>query len=115
MYEVKWDSKNKPDKVPADKFCTQLNITLPLAVGTTPLDTMTIYSRVHTCLPSKNTEDKEVTVPQLEKWITELQRHLLFRDDSVETQNQASDMLDYWNFTGRRRQGLERRRNGPED
>ncbi|KAG8355742.1 hypothetical protein FVEN_g6432 [Fusarium venenatum] len=98
MYEVKWDSKNKPDKVPADMFCTQLNTTLPLAVGTTPLDAMTTYARAHTCLPSKNTDDKEVTVPQLEKWITELERHLLSRDDGIETQNQASDMLYNWNF-----------------
>lgn len=54
---------------------------------------MTTYSRAHTCLSSKSTDDKEVTVPRLDKWITELERHFLSRDDGVETQNQASDML----------------------
>ncbi|GAO17330.1 uncharacterized protein UV8b_05560 [Ustilaginoidea virens] len=107
MYQVDWNSEKKPDIVPADGFCTQLNSTIPLAVGTTPLDALTTYARAHTCLapPSglgnggNGMEDKDpVTVPKLERWITELERHLLSRDDGVESQNQASDFLYNWNF-----------------
>lgn len=68
----------------------------------TPLDALTTYTRAHTCLqpPPKTLEGKdEVTIPQLEKWIMELERHLLAHDDGVETQNQASDLLYHWNYT----------------
>lgn len=100
MYEVQWDVTKKPDYVPADTFSTQLNTTMPLAVGTSPLDALTTFARAHTCVaPPEPPEDKEkVTIPKLEKWITALERHLLARDDGVETQNQASDMVYNWNY-----------------
>ena len=103
MYEVLWDVSKKPDTVPADNFSTVLNSALPLAVGTTPLDAMTTYARAHTCLdppekPGKPDDKDKVTIPKLEKWITELERHLLARDDGVETQHQATDLLYSWNY-----------------
>ncbi|KAK4184917.1 hypothetical protein QBC35DRAFT_454779 [Podospora australis] len=104
MYEVKWCKDKKPATVPADQYSGKLNSTLPLAVGTTPLDALTTYTRAHSCLtggggddagggdggggtkPKPSDDDeKDVTIPMLERWIAALERHLLARDDGVET------------------------------
>ena len=110
MYDVKWDVNKKPDNVPADEYSSLLNNALPLAVGTTPLDALTTYTRAHSCLFPPPAPDPsppglfpsdppgKVTIPLLEHWIASLERHLLARDDGVETQNQASDMLYNWNY-----------------
>jgi hypothetical protein len=93
MYQVRWDLNNKPTNVPADEFCTMLNDTLPLAIGTTPLDALTTYARAHA------DSDKEgSTTRKLADYITQLERHLLARDDGVEAQQQASDLLYNWNY-----------------
>ncbi|KAK3689754.1 hypothetical protein B0T22DRAFT_403811 [Podospora appendiculata] len=92
MYNVQWDRDAKPKSVPADDFATQLNNTLPLAVGTTPMDALTTYARAHKLI------DPAGTPRQLEEYISQLERHLLARDDGVEAQQQATDLLYNWNY-----------------
>ncbi|KAK3320291.1 hypothetical protein B0T19DRAFT_493319 [Cercophora scortea] len=92
MYNVQWDREAKPKKVPADDFATQLNNTLPLAVGTTPMDALTTYARAHKLI------DPTGTPRQLEEYISKLEQHLLARDDGVEAQQQAADLLYNWNY-----------------
>ncbi|KAF5705177.1 hypothetical protein FMUND_12200 [Fusarium mundagurra] len=96
MYDVVWSSEEKPSKVPADAYCTQLNSALPLAVGTTPLNALTTYARAHVQLGDPKQEDP--TQRQLELWLKKLETLLLARDDGVESQQQAADLLYNWNF-----------------
>ena len=93
MYQVNWNVNKKPDKVPADEHCTYLNRALPLAIGTTPLDALTTYARAF-----RKIDPPGSTPRQLEEWITKLEHHLLARDDGVEAQQQAKDLLYNWNY-----------------
>lgn len=90
MYDVKWNVEEKP-KVPADKYCDLLNSKLPLGVGTTPMDALITYAKAHQEFSSGTEKDLESLLIQLEK-------HLLSRDDGVEAQQQALDLLYNWNF-----------------
>ncbi|KAG7142615.1 hypothetical protein HYQ45_000982 [Verticillium longisporum] len=93
MYHVNWDVDKKPAKVPADDFSTHLNSSLPVAVGTTPLDALTTYARAMRKI------DPVDSIPhKLEEYIGALERHLLARDDGVEAQQQAKDLLYNWNY-----------------
>ncbi|KAK5988130.1 hypothetical protein PT974_12270 [Cladobotryum mycophilum] len=91
MYNVHWDRNSKPDKVPADDASKQLNGTLPLAVGTTPMDALLTFAHAHQDIDPAETAD-------LEELILMLEAHLISRDDGVETQQQALDMLYNWNY-----------------
>jgi hypothetical protein len=91
IYSVKWDASKKPSKVPADDYCQQLNSLLPISVGTTPMDALMAYARPHS---SKDTG----VVKELEGLLLELEKHLLARDDGVEAQQQAKDLLYNWNY-----------------
>ncbi|EEY21589.1 conserved hypothetical protein [Verticillium alfalfae VaMs.102] len=93
MYHVNWDVDKKPAKVPADDFSIHLNSSLPVAVGTTPLDALTTYARAMRMI------DPVDSIPhKLEEYIGALERHLLARDDGVEAQQQAKDLLYNWNY-----------------
>ncbi|KAL9944069.1 hypothetical protein D7B24_007914 [Verticillium nonalfalfae] len=93
MYHVNWDVDKKPAKVPADDFSIHLNSSLPVAVGTTPLDALTTYARAMRKI------DPVDSIPhKLEEYIGALERHLLARDDGVEAQQQAKDLLYNWNY-----------------
>ncbi|KAK1829755.1 hypothetical protein QBC39DRAFT_427107 [Podospora conica] len=91
MYNVNWDSGAKPKSVPADTFSKHLNETLPVSVGTTPMDSLLSYAHAH-----KDIDPAEFA--RVEKLILNLETHLLARDDGVETQQQALDMLYNWNY-----------------
>ena len=90
MYDVLWEADEKP-KAPADTFCKLLNGTMPLAVGTTPMDTLVTYAKVHQPLDPD-------TMGKLESYIVKLEEHLLARDDDVDALQQAQDMLYAWNY-----------------
>lgn len=91
MYDVERESFSKPVKVPADDFCDHINSTLPIAVGTSPMDALIAYARSHA--------DLDHGVPgDLEKQLVKLEKFLLARDDGVEAPQWAADMLYDWNF-----------------
>lgn len=91
MYNVRWDSGVKPKNVPADTFSKHLNETLPVSVGTTPMDALLSYAHAH-----KDMDPAEFA--RVEELILKLETHLLARDDGVETQQQALDLLCNWNY-----------------
>ncbi|CAI4214895.1 unnamed protein product [Parascedosporium putredinis] len=91
MYNVRWKSAAKPCHVPADISSKQINSVLPLSVGTTPMDALLAYARAHQDIDTKE-------LGRLEELILGLETHLLARDDGVETQQQARDLLYNWNY-----------------
>lgn len=91
MYNVRWDSGVKPKNVPADTLSKHLNETLPVSVGTTPMDALLSYAHAH-----KDMDPTEFA--RVEELILKLETHLLARDDGVETQQQALDLLYNWNY-----------------
>jgi len=95
MYDVKWDLDSKPDHVPADKYSEVLqNKDLPaVSVGTTPLDALVAY-----CTARKDKE-KDTVIEKLEEEILAIDSLLHARDDGVEGQREAKDMVYNWNFS----------------
>ncbi|RAQ50497.1 hypothetical protein AFGD_003035 [Aspergillus flavus] len=95
MYDVEWDWKKKPNKVPADDFARRLqdqNKT-SVAVGTTALDALITY-----CKDRERTGTNTDDVAKLEHSILALQTLLHATDDGVEGQLEASDIVYNWNF-----------------
>lgn len=90
MYDVEWDANNKPN-VPADGYSQLINCSMPIAVGTTPLDSLLSYIQAHVG------EDTGI-IKELEEDILCIQSLLLAQDDSVEAQREALDELQNQNF-----------------
>ena len=95
MYDVKWDHKNKPALVPADKFSERVHDPgVPcVSVGTSPLDALITY-----CTAREGHEDDGL-VARLEEDILTIQSLLYARDDGVEGQREAKDTVYNWNFS----------------
>jgi hypothetical protein len=95
MYDVKWDLDSKPEHVPADDYSEILhNQDLPVfSVGTTPLDALITY-----CTARKDKE-KDNVIEKLEEEILAIDSLLHARDDGVEGQREAKDMVYNWNFS----------------
>ncbi|KAK6516194.1 hypothetical protein TWF506_006105 [Arthrobotrys conoides] len=93
MYNVKWNAEKAPEKIPGDDYASLLNGTLPVSVGTTPLDALTTYANAHKDI------EKDKTTKRLEVIISKLEKFLLARDDGVETQFEAADLLYNWNYS----------------
>lgn len=96
MYDVRWDHSKKPDTVPADRFADRLQSqVLPaVSVGTTPLDALITY-----CTARKGNRHSEAKIAKLEEKILAIQSLLHTRDDGVEGQRQAKDIVYNWNFS----------------
>ncbi|KAI1092448.1 hypothetical protein F5B19DRAFT_209705 [Rostrohypoxylon terebratum] len=95
MYDVKWDLKSKPQSVPADDYSEALQQQeIPaVSLGTTPMDALITY-----CTARKGHEEDEV-VEKLEEDILAIDSLLHARDDGVEGQREAKDMIYNWNFS----------------
>ncbi|KAA8903424.1 hypothetical protein FN846DRAFT_55200 [Sphaerosporella brunnea] len=91
MYNVEWDVKNKP-KCPADTHSKHLISDIPIAVGTTPLDSLLAYIRAH----EKDQEDP--VLKEIIDSILHIQTLLIDQDDSVDSQKQAMDQLNNYNY-----------------
>ncbi|PON24143.1 hypothetical protein TGAM01_v206831 [Trichoderma gamsii] len=91
MYEVEWNALKKPSKVPADQTCSHLMKASPIAVGTTPMDAIMAYVSGH----SKSSVGD---VHKLEMDLLKLQTLLLDRDEGVEPQRRAANVLSNFNF-----------------
>ncbi|KAF2217278.1 hypothetical protein CERZMDRAFT_109041 [Cercospora zeae-maydis SCOH1-5] len=90
IYEVEWTKSEKPT-VTADRFAEKLAGDSPVAVGTTPIDALLAYVRAHE-------QTDAGLVQRIEQAIHALDSLLRARDDGVEAQRQAQDMLTNWNF-----------------
>lgn len=93
MYDVQWNVDEKPTNLPADRLSHHINDKLPVAIGTTPLDSLLAFIQAH-----KDTEDDE-TIKQLEDDLIAIQALLISQnDDGVDAQRQATDMLNNQNY-----------------
>lgn len=95
MYQVEWHDRwiqgdspepKKPERVPADVFTEELVTKMPVAVGTTPMDTLLAY--IHA-----NHED------ELENDIFRIAALLRAQSDSVTDQQAAETEVQNYNFT----------------
>ncbi|KAK6837533.1 hypothetical protein RU639_001615 [Aspergillus parasiticus] len=95
MYDVNWNHNEKPKTVPADKFSHSLqNQKLPAtSVGTTPLDALISY-----CTARKEKGNETDAIAKLEEYILAIQSLMHSRDDGVEGQREAKDIVYNWNF-----------------
>ncbi|KAK7417288.1 hypothetical protein QQX98_004722 [Neonectria punicea] len=91
MYEVNWDRKNLPKHVPANDCCKFLMDKPPIAVGMTPMDAPLAYVHAHMDFDLDPLRD-------LESSLDEIQKLLQARDDSVESQREAAELLMTWNY-----------------
>ncbi|KAM0800553.1 hypothetical protein BDR22DRAFT_889268 [Usnea florida] len=55
MYNVKWNVNRKPERVPAYDTCKQLHKSMPVAVGTTPSDSLLEFVGAHQMSEDDNT------------------------------------------------------------
>lgn len=92
MYTVKWNVNSKPPKTPADELCRQLQQAMPVSVGTTPLDSLLAYVRVH----QKDAHDADVK--KVMQAILSIQKYLLVQEDTVDGHEQADDLLYNYNY-----------------
>jgi hypothetical protein len=92
MYSVEWDLKKKPKNVLADSHSHHLNNKLPVAVGTTPLDSLMAYIQAH------DDGEGDEAVKQLIANIIQIQTLLMEQDDAVDAQRQAGDLLYNYHY-----------------
>lgn len=91
MYDVVWDIKDKPVKLPADILSHHINEKLPVAMGTTPLDSLLAFIQAH-----KDTDPTDIK--KLEEDLIAIQALLIAQDDGVDAQREAVDMLTNQNY-----------------
>lgn len=98
MYDVMWNADKKPAIVAADKSSKRLNSAMPVAVGTTVLDALLAFVKIHMHdEKEKGTADK-YSVSSLEADIWRIHGLLLARDDGVDGQREAADLLNHHNY-----------------
>ncbi|KAK4153609.1 hypothetical protein C8A00DRAFT_33629 [Chaetomidium leptoderma] len=86
MYDVQWNVDKPPPKTPANDASHQLTGSMPVSVGTTPMDALLAYVKSH-----QKTE--------LEMDLFALAPLLRAQDDGVQAQRVAVDELQSWNFS----------------
>ncbi|KAK6347972.1 hypothetical protein TWF718_005792 [Orbilia javanica] len=94
LYNVNWNNKSKPNSVPADEFAARIqNNDVPaVSVGTTPMDALMTYCS------SRVGEEPNDAVEKLEEDLLAIESLLHARDDGVEGQREAKDIVYNWNF-----------------
>lgn len=95
MYNVLWDAGKKPPNVPADVFFEKLSKDMPVSVGTTPMDALLTYISSHA---SPNDPDDGNDVKEVERDLLRIQKLLHARDDGVDAQEEAADIVYNWNY-----------------
>lgn len=98
MYHVQWDAFKKPAIVPADKYSQHLNGPTPVAIGTTVLDALLAFIQAHAPREKTNDPTAEYSTSNLEADIWRIHGLLLARDDGVDGQREAADMLNHHNY-----------------
>lgn len=94
MYNVLWDSGNKPPIVPADIYHEKLNSDMPVSIGTTPMDALLTYVKSHASPNSQSADD----IKEVEQDLLRIQKLLHARDDGVDAQDEADDIVYNWNY-----------------
>jgi len=90
MYEVNWNVNEPPKVVLADIASQKLHQEQPIAVGTTPLDSVLAYIDGH--------REEDETMEKLLKSIRLIQTLLIDKDDSIDAQRAAEDLLSTYNY-----------------
>lgn len=100
MYDVEWNSTEKPVNTAADIPSGKLNSPMPVAVGTTVLDALLAFIQAHG--PDSKEEEKdtvnEYSATRLMADIQRIHELLLARDDGVDGQREAADLLNHHNY-----------------
>ncbi|KAL7276585.1 hypothetical protein RUND412_000427 [Rhizina undulata] len=91
MYNVEWNATEKPKNVPADVHSKNLNGKMPVAVGTTPLDSLLAFIHAHV-------DSDTGIIKELEEDLIRIQSLLIAQDDGVESQREAADILYNHNY-----------------
>ncbi|KAB8349756.1 hypothetical protein FH972_023770 [Carpinus fangiana] len=92
MYQVEWHDRwpeegpNRPKQVPANDFTKKLVLQNPVAVGTTPMDTLLTYIHAH-------------HEGELENDIEQIAMLLRSQSESITDQQAAEDEVQNYNFT----------------
>ncbi|KAL0631747.1 hypothetical protein Q9L58_009376 [Maublancomyces gigas] len=106
MYEVKWNDSKKPGAVPADDHSLHLNSGAPVAVGTTVLDALQAWIQANApAKPDDSTNASETSDDSTDKNTRNLCKQLrdiyslpVARDDGVDAQREAADILNNNNY-----------------
>ncbi|OTA63075.1 hypothetical protein K449DRAFT_443531 [Hypoxylon sp. EC38] len=93
MYKVAWDDSKWPTNVPANEASHTLLDLMPVAVGTTPIDSLLAYIDSHQHNDSETDDEKK-----LEKDLHCLAPLLRAQDEGVDAQRAAMDEVQNWNF-----------------
>lgn len=87
MYQVEYALKDPPKTIAADSLGTLLSKAYPVAIGTTPLDTILSFVNAHIDPNSKS--DEQIVYKDLKA----LQTLLLKQEENTDSQFEANDML----------------------
>lgn len=105
IYNVNWNLTRKPKTTLAADFGKLINKTLPISVGTSPIDALITYAEAHKDLEpdavdlvEESLQPQKNVIKQLDEALIALETYLMARDDGVESQTQAADMLYNWNY-----------------
>lgn len=98
MYHVEWDAEKKPGIVLADRHSQNLNGPAPVAVGTTVLDALLVFIQARAPPEKTNDTTGHPSTNSLEADIWRIHGLLVARDDGVDGQREAADMLNHHNY-----------------
>jgi hypothetical protein len=87
VYDVQWNRLKRPENIPANTASSTLNEKMPLAIGTTAVDSLLAYIKEHDHPEHSLADD-----------ILRLQALLRAQDDSVGGHIAAADELQSYNF-----------------
>ncbi|THC90265.1 hypothetical protein EYZ11_010273 [Aspergillus tanneri] len=87
MYNVIWDRNERPAIIPANEASQHLLDTMPITVGTTPIDSLLAYVNSH-----------QQGATELEKDLQLLEPLLRAQDEGVDVHRVAVDEVQNWNF-----------------
>ncbi|KAH8693994.1 hypothetical protein BGW36DRAFT_430016 [Talaromyces proteolyticus] len=93
MYNVIWDRNKRPENIPANKASEHLLSSMPVTVGTTPIDSLLSYIDCH-----KHASDETPEQEKLENDLHLLEPLLRAQDEKVNVHRVAVDEVQNWNF-----------------
>lgn len=93
MYNVVWNRNKRPEKIPANQASEHLLNSMPVTVGTTPIDSLLSYIDCH-----KHTGDETPEQKKLENDLHMLEPLLRAQDEKVDLHRVAVDEVQNWNF-----------------
>ncbi|CAH0046897.1 unnamed protein product [Clonostachys solani] len=92
MYNVEWSATDRPANIPADTLSEHLHDLDPIAVGSTPLDALLAYVK------ASQESEQDQDVKQVMHAVECIQKYFLMDEDTVDSHEQAEDLLYSFNF-----------------